>query len=179
MCSMTEKKPIQPLLLFFIVAVLSFSTGAFVGTMITLNFIEESSVELDNSELEAVSEENTLTDVKELPEDNFDNQPKENKTLNRYKNMLKKSIDESSQNEEFFKSYGIVVGSYTNMEKANNIAIDLKSQYNWEIAVYPMDNFHKVIVGPFDSQESAEEFLQQMPKISRFIASKIIQFPTE
>ena len=93
--------------------------------------------------------------------------------------MLQKSMEESSQNEEFFKNYGIVLGSYTNMDKANNVAIDLKSQYNWEVAVYPMDNFHKVIIGPFDNQESAQTFLEQMPKISRFISSQIIEFPTE
>ena len=133
----------------------------------------------DNLEAEVILEEEPLIEDIELLEENLENKPKENKTLNRYKNMLQKSIDESSQDKEFFKSYGIVVGSYTNMEKANDIAIDLKRQYNWAIAVYPMDNFHKVIVGPFDSQESAEEFLQQMPKISRFIASKVIQFPTE
>ena len=94
--------------------------------------------------------------------------------------MLKKSIDESaSQNEEFFKNYGVFVGSYASMDKANSTAIDLKSQYNWETAVYPMDNFYKVIIGPFENQESAQKFLDQMPKISRFITAKVIEFPSQ
>ena len=176
---MAEKKPIQPLLLFCLVAVLSFCTGVFVGNMVTFHFMAESPFELDPEEsIEVVSEENIMA-VEEISEEPVENSKKENKTLDRYKDMLQKSIDESSQNEEFFKNYGIVLGSYTNMDKANNVAIDLKSQYNWEVAVYPMDNFHKVIIGPFDNQESAQTFLEQMPKIARFISAQVIEFPTE
>jgi len=171
---MADKKPIQPLLLFFLVAALSFSTGVFVGNIVTLHFMAEPSSELDFEELDALSEDETIKEVfEEHPES-----PK-NEVLDRYKNMLQKSIDESAQNEGFFKNYGIVVGSYTSMDKANNVAIDLKSQYTWKVAVYLMDNFHKVIVGPFDTQESAQEFLEQMPKISRFVSAQVIEFPSE
>ncbi|MDE0151254.1 MAG: SPOR domain-containing protein [Bdellovibrionales bacterium] len=171
---MAEKKPIQPLLLFSLIAVLSFSTGVFVGNMVTLYFMDEPVVESNSEEVEVISEADL--EIEELSEAPV---KKDNKTLDRYKDMLQKSIDESVQDEEFFKSYGIVVGSYTSMEKANNIAIDLKSQYNWELAVYPMDNFHKVVIGPFDNKESAQVFLEQMPKISRFISAQIIEFPSE
>lgn len=170
---MTEKKPIQPLLLFSLIAVLSFSTGVFVGNIVTLYFMGEPAVESNFEELEIISEEDLEIEEFEEPI------KKENKTLDRYKDMLQKSIDESVQNEEFFKNYGIVVGSYTGMEKANDIAIDLKSQYDWKTAVYPMDNFHKVVIGPFDNKESAQVFLEQMPKISRFISAQIIEFPSE
>lgn len=175
---MTGKKQLQPLLLFSLAAVLSFATGVFIGVMITLNFMkEESSEELNNVEILSEGEPliENLTDSKETTEV----LKKENKALNRYKNMLQKSIDENSQNEEFFKNYGVVVGSYTNMQKANDIAIDLKSQYDWEIAVYIIDDFHKVIIGPFDNQTSAQQFLDQMPKISRFITAQVIEFPKE
>ena len=173
---MTEKKPLQPLLLFFIMAVLSFVTGVFVGTMIDGIFTQEDpALEFNNSEI--LSEEELFIEEEKPPEENQPDEVKENKTLNRYKKMLKKSIEESSQSEEFFKSYGIVVGSYTNMDQSNNIAIDLKSQYNWKIAVYPMENLYKVIIGPFDDKESARQFLKQMPKTSRFTDSKVIQLP--
>lgn len=177
---MSEKKPLKPLLLFTISSALSFSAGVFTGVVLMPSFEEPSNSSEIISEINLEEELDRLDDetlnTEEQPEEEQQDK-EENEALNRYKNMLKKSIDESVQNEEFFKSYGVIVGSYTNMEKANNTAIDLKSQYNWETAVYPMDNFYKVIVGPFENQKSAQKFLEQMPKISRFIAVKIIELP--
>jgi len=173
---MAEKESVQPLLLFCLVALLSFSTGVFVGNMVTLHLLEDSSVETDSENLKIISQEDVIAE-EELSGEPVEDSGRENTTLDRYKDMLQKSIDESSQNEEFFKNYGIVVGSYTNIDKANNTAINLKSQYNWEVAVYPMDDFHKVIIGPFDSQESAQTFLEQMPKVSRFISAQVTELP--
>ncbi len=169
---MTEKKPIKPLLLFFTIAVLSFSVGVFVGVVVKDSWTQTApAVESNHSEI--LSEAEPFTKDK-APEENTE---KENKTLSRYKEMLKKSIESSSQSTEFFKNYGIVVDSYTNIDQANNVAIDLKSQYNWKIAVYPMENNYKVIIGPFDSKDSAQQFLRQIPKIPRFTDAKVIQFP--
>ena len=175
---MTEKKPLSPLLLFCLSSVLSFSTGVFTGVILVPHF-EKPSNSLETNEIKSWEEETVEHSNENLNIEEQEIQKKENKTLTRYKDMLKKSIDESSHNEEFFKNYGVFIGSYANMDKANSTAIDLKSQYNWETAVYPMDNFYKVIIGPFNNQESAQKFLDQMPKISRFIPAKIIEFPSQ
>lgn len=175
---MTEKKPLNPLLLFCISSALSFSAGVFIGVMLVPGFEKPlnspETFTATNLEEEALEPSNKTLNTEEQSI-----QKTENKTLKRYKDMLKKSIDESSQDEEFFKNYGVLIGSYASMDKASSTAIDLKSQYNWETAVYPMDNFYKVIIGPFDNQKSAQKFLDQMPKISRFIAAKIIEFPSQ
>ena len=74
---MAEKKPIQPLLLFCLIAMLSFCTGVFVGNMLTLHFMEESPGGLDTGNLEILSAEEDAVTAEELSQEPVENPKKE------------------------------------------------------------------------------------------------------
>ncbi len=171
---MTEqRKNIKLSRLFSIVALCAFLVGAAIGVFATLHFTKSQTTK--TLQIEEVYEPST----EEIPDSNPMDPPKNEKdSLKRYKEMLQNSLENSIQNEvNEITYYGVLIGEYSKSDQANNLAIDLKDQYDWNIAVYPIKNLHHVIVGPFDNKEDAQNFLNQIPQQARFIKSKVILFP--
>ena len=171
--------------LFLLVAVLSFITGGVTGAYFASqnNKAENKSFLNDLQNIESQEDEEAVEST-ELQGD-FDSEETSDKILEedmessqkieRYKEMLKKSMNNPSK--EVLENFGVVIKSFSQSNRANDEAIELKKDYNWNVAVYPIDDSYKVIVGPFSNKKSAEMFLSNMPKLSKFIGSKIIKLP--
>ena len=163
--------------LFFIITLCSFCTGFAVGIFATYQFMNskeevntQQDVLLEPVEIKVESDEEESDDLKSIDQN-------ETESLKRYKKMLENSLKDSTQDPDSIIYYGVLMGDYKSSDQANNLAIDLKDQFKWHIAVYPIEDSHHVIVGPFDDKEEANYFLKQLPKQARFIKARVVLFP--
>lgn len=171
---MAENKKKNLILLFVLVALCSFSTGILIGLYSPYSETthSEPSENLGDNKIENNKTENKLLSNSELNQSLSKNNKE---SIERYKKMLKKSVESELNPEQ--TNYGIVVGSYTNRDQANEKAIDLHTQYeDWNITTQEMGSFYKVIIGTFTTQQEAQSFLDKMPKKAEFLKAKIISF---
>ena len=172
---MTQQK-IRLSKLFSIITLCAFCTGLIVGIFSTLHFINFS--EKETSKIPTEENINRTSIEKDLDFNANGLDKNETESLKRYKKMLQNSLENPVKDEETLVTYyGVLMGNYKSSDRANNFAINLKDQYNWNVAVYPIKNLHHVIVGPFYNKTEAQDFLDQLPQQARFIKAQVVLFP--
>ena len=155
--------------LFSIATVCAFVVGTTVGLLIQWdnkkenNISSKANIEI-NEDTYSLKEEPVEKELKE-----------ETEKVKRYKKILKSNLEEPSVEEPLY--HGVLIEKSTHSDRANTLAIQLKDMYNWNVAVYPIERFYHVIVGPFYNKEDAHTFLTKIPKQVRFIKAKVIPFP--
>ena len=168
--NLDEKKTTSRLIIFVVIALSAFGSGVFFGLFFP------KSENTPPEETDTIDSKPLITEEKE-EEETPDQDQKE--SVKQYKKMLEKSI-QSELKEDLLqprKSYGIVLASFKNRDKANERAIDLHTQYeNWNITTQKIDHFYKVVVGTFTTREEAQKFLNNMPKRAEFLQAKIKEF---
>ena len=179
---MNVEKPVKTHLsiLFTLVALSSFSAGLLFGLLLPFN-LNKPSEQLTETKQQtpdtSMEQENTMDS--DVTKDKTPQEPKSQKeSLNRYRKMLEKTVQSELSQFPELHHYGIVIGSYTTMDQANGVSIDLKKQYpEWSISVYPLDQVYKVVIGSFTDKVMAQEFLKNLPKKSQFLKAQVIQIP--
>ena len=171
----SEKKNKYLPLLFLLVAGASFFTGALFSLWMVRGepfFGINHSVSSDTVLEEEFSKETFEEESQERPDSLPQNQEE---SLNRYREMLKKTFDDETNLEDSLE-YGIFISRFSQNEKANDFAVEIKSQYPyWRLTVYPQDDFFRVVIGPFESKEETEEFFKNLPQKYEFRQARVIQ----
>ena len=166
----TENKNQTPKsLLFLLTALSSFTTGLLIGLFTPFFKSKDTPHPIEN-----VMEDNPYKPSFEQI-DTPNQQPQTQKeSVHRYRKMLEKTLEK----ELSLQHYGVSTGSYTTLDQANGIAVSLKQKYpEWDVAVYPINKRHLVVVGSFTDRESAQTFLKKLPKKSRFLKAQVVQIP--
>ena len=149
----------------------------------TKSFFSSSPSPALDTEQEDKNQETAPPFSDELNPENSPPPPKNNKeSVERYKKMLKKSLEsELSKNSPFvWSSYGIAVADFKTQEQASAKAIEIYSQYrHWSVTTRKIKDTYKVIVGSFSDKKSAEDFLKNMQKESKFKSANIISLAEE
>ena len=174
--------------LFLLVAAAAFVSGLALGIYSQRILSEKKALPLSSALSETKSpldeefdeelddEENLKLDMEEDPPDASE---KEEESIERYKEMLKKTVESelSKKSKKGYTSWGVVVGSYTNQDQANEKAIDLHLRYKkWKITTQETNNTYKVVIGPFENEKEAKAFLNTLPKRSEFLGAQVISF---
>ena len=167
----SEQNKVSLPLLFLIVGIASFITGSLFGLLI----LQKEDPSFENTDLiEPPSIESQSSD--ETPDLSLQDIPEnQEESVVRYRNMLKKTLEDETNPPENIE-YGIYLNRFTQNERANDFAIEMKSRYPiWDVTVYEQNNSFIVFIGPFESQEEAQDFIKGLPQIPELKPARVIQ----
>ncbi len=187
------KKEFYKLSIVFIIIVFSFALAFFLGREITLSGLQKSKkplppsssnlkskeVSLDNNPFskglsgKKEKEPNQREKVNEYKKDLILKQPAKASPINKAPDVKQK--EKKPVAEEYSrKIYVLFITSHDSKESATEKSTQLKLRFpKWKIFFKKSENSYKVYIGPFQSKESAENFLKKLQDKPDFSSVKL------